>query len=109
MNEPTNHPDPIGSLVDRLVRSVVGHDRRAAVDLEDVTEIAPDVLGIGDPKQDGCVTVDSSDTVTIWKGGDEAAVAGVTGAYEHYRAIARRAARARALERQAHDEDGGAR
>jgi hypothetical protein len=74
----------------RLVADTI--DPAAADYLADdptVTMLDDDALSLGDPTEDGTVTIRPDDTVTVWATGTIAATARIPGAYEHYAANVR--------------------
>ena len=81
MNEPT---EPIDHIIRRTLADTVGTGPAWLVDLDDVHRIDPSTLGVGDPNQDGCVTVTADDRVTVWRAGIDAATARLAGAYLHF-------------------------
>ena len=81
MTEPS---EPIDHLIRRTIISACGIGPAWLIDIDDVRRIGTGVLGVGDSRQDGCVTVDSSDRVTVWADGDSVATAHVAGSFAHY-------------------------
>ena len=81
MNEPT---EPIDRIIRRVLIDAVGIGPAWLVDLDQVDPVDPSTLGVGDPTEDGCVTVTSDDRVTVWRAGLDAATAHIAGAYLHY-------------------------
>ena len=71
-------------IVRDAIEAVVGADQAATIDLDQVDRIGDDVLGIGRPTVDGCVTITSSDRVTVWRDGDDVATAHLPGVFAHY-------------------------
>ena len=82
MNEPTEVP--IDRLVADTIMRAVSLAAVETIDLHDVDRIGDDILGIGRPTQDGCVTITSSDRVTVWRAGEDVATSHVAGAFHHY-------------------------
>ena len=71
-------------LVRRTIADAVGDTEAERIDLYDVDRIGDHVLGIGRPTVDGCLTITSSDRVTVWADSVDVATAHVPGAFDHY-------------------------
>ena len=87
MNDDTDstlHRTALDHLIRRTIANAVGDTQAERIDLDQVDRIGDHVLGIGRPTVDGCVTITSSDRVTVWRDGDDVATAHLPGAFAHY-------------------------